>query len=506
MNGNFAADLQAVFAAHGSRPALRMADGAVWTYSDLAERTARLATVLVEAGVAPGDRVLAQVGKLPETVALYLATLQAGGVYVPLNTAYTAAEVAYFVADAQPRLFVRDADRTGLADEHGGAAVLTLGSGGGSLVQAMDAAEPRPDVAKRDGDDLAALVYTSGTTGRSKGAMLTHDNIRSNARALRQCWSWRDDDVLLHALPLFHVHGLFIALHCALLGGTPTIFLPRFDVGTVKQHLPESTVMMGVPTFYTRLLQDADFGRSQCRGVRVFISGSAPLTEATFNAWQARTGHRILERYGMSETIINTSNPLQGERVAGSVGFALPGVAVRVTGEDGEPLPPDQVGAIEVRGENVFKGYWRRPEKTAEEFRTDGYFITGDLGVMDAEGRLSIVGRARDLVISGGYNVYPKEVESLIDQLDAVAESAVIGVPHPDFGEGVVAVVVPAGDPVSTDQVAAFLNGRLARFKQPKQVVNVQALPRNSMGKVQKNRLREAYEGLFGDQRDAGVQ
>ena len=498
MSGNFAADLETVFAAHGSRPALRMADGESWTYSDLAEQTARLATVLVGAGVAPGERVLAQVNKTPEAVALYLATLQVGGVYVPLNSAYTTTEVAYFLADAQPRVFVRDAASPALKGERAGLAELTLGRGDGSLVQAMDAAQPCFEVAERKGDDLAALVYTSGTTGRSKGAMLTHDNIRSNAEALRQCWGWRDDDVLLHALPLFHVHGLFIALHCALLGGTPTIFLPRFDVRTVKRHLPESTVMMGVPTFYTRLLQDADFNRDHCRGMRLFISGSAPLTESTFDAWQARTGHCILERYGMSETIINTSNPLHGERVAGSVGFALPGVAVRVAGEGGEPLPPGEVGGVEVRGENVFKGYWRQPEKTAQEFRSDGYFVTGDLGVMDAEGRLSIVGRARDLVISGGYNVYPKEVEALIDELDAVDESAVIGVPHSDFGEGVVAVVVPSGDPVSTEQVTAFLKDRLARFKQPKGVINVEALPRNSMGKVQKNRLRKQFAALFG--------
>ena len=497
MSGNFAADLEAVFAVRGSRPALRMADGGLWTYADLAERTARLAGVLVDAGVAPGERLLAQVGKTPEAVALYLATLKVGGVYVPLNAAYTAAEVGYFLADAQPRVFVRDPASPALADAHGGPKVLTLGRGEGSLLQAMDAAQPRSEVAARNGDDLAALVYTSGTTGRSKGAMLTHDNIRSNANALRECWGWQDDDVLLHALPLFHVHGLFIALHCALLGGTPTIFLPRFDVQAVKRHLPESTVMMGVPTFYTRLLQDADFNRGDCRSLRVFISGSAPLTEATFNAWETRTGHRILERYGMSETIINTSNPLHGERVAGSVGFALPGVEVRVAGEGGVPLPPGEVGGIEVRGENVFKGYWRQPEKTAAEFRPDGYFITGDMGVMDAEGRLSIVGRAKDLVISGGYNVYPKEVESLIDELDGVDESAVIGVHHPDFGEGVVAVVVPSGGPVSTEQVTASLKDRLARFKQPKQVVNVEALPRNSMGKVQKNRLREEYEGLF---------
>ena len=497
MSGNFATDLQAAFAGHGSRTALRMADGRSWTYADLAERTARLARVLVEAGVQRGDRVLAQVGKTPEALALYLATLQAGGVHVPLNSAYTAAEVDYFLDDAEPRVVVRDPASPALPGGRDGCTALTLDSEGGSLLDAMNAAEPRFEVAERHDDDLAALVYTSGTTGRSKGAMLTHRNLRTNAEALRECWGWRDDDVLLHALPLFHVHGLFIALHCALLGGTPTIFLPRFDVQAVKRHLPESTVMMGVPTFYTRLLQDAEFNHDHCRGIRVFISGSAPLTEATFDAWQARTGHRILERYGMSETIINTSNPLHGERVAGTVGFALPGVAVRIAGEDGEPLPPGEVGGIEVRGENVFKGYWRQPEKTAEEFRPDGYFITGDLGVMDANGRLSIVGRARDLVISGGYNVYPKEVESLIDELDGVAESAVIGVPHPDFGESVVAVVVPAGDPVSTDQVTAFLKDRLARFKQPKQVVNVEALPRNTMGKVQKNRLRDEFSGLF---------
>ena len=497
MSGNFAADLQAAFASHGSRAALRMADGGAWTYANLAERTARLAAVLVAAGVVPGNRVLAQVGKTPEAVALYLATLQVGGVYVPLNSAYTAAEVDYFLNDAEPRVVVRDPASPGLSGQRHSFAELTLDSGGGSLLDAMNAAEPRFEVAERQDDDLAALVYTSGTTGRSKGAMLTHRNLRTNAEALRECWGWRDDDVLLHALPLFHVHGLFIALHCALLGGTPTLFLPRFEVQAVKRHLPISTVMMGVPTFYTRLLQDAEFNRDHCRAVRVFISGSAPLTEATFDAWQARTGHRILERYGMSETIINTSNPLNGDRVAGTVGFALPGVAVRVAGEGGKPLPPGEVGGIEVRGENVFKGYWRQPEKTAEEFRADGYFITGDLGTMDAEGRLSIVGRARDLVISGGYNVYPKEVEALIDELDEVIESAVIGVPHPDFGEGVVAVVVPSSDAVSTDQVAAFLKDRLARFKQPKQVVNVEALPRNSMGKVQKNRLRKEFSGLF---------
>ena len=408
MNGNFAADLEAIFAANHSKPALRLVDGGVRTFGDLNDAAGRLAGVLVEHGVGPGDRVLAQVEKTPEAVALYIATLKVGGVYVPLNTAYTAAEVDYFVADATPRVFVRPPVGPHPKAGSSGPVVLTLGTQGEGLNAAMAATAPLEGVASRQADDLAALVYTSGTTGRAKGAMLTHRNIRSNALALCACWGWRGDDVLLHALPLFHVHGLFIALHCALLSATPTLFLPRFDVEAVLRLLPEATVMMGVPTFYSRLLDDPRLQRRHCAAMRLFISGSAPLTEQVFRAWQVRTGHRILERYGMSETIINTSNPLAGERVAGTVGFPLPGVEVRIAGGDGEILPAGQVGGIEVRGENVFKGYWRMPDKTAEEFRPDGFFITGDVGVLDGEGRLSIVGRAKDLIISGGYNVYPK--------------------------------------------------------------------------------------------------
>lgn len=498
MNANFASELQAVFAANRARPCFRLADGGVWTYGDLLDAVGRLAGVLVEQGVEPGDRVLAQVDKTPEAVALYIAALQVGGVYVPLNTAYTPPEVEYFIADAEPRLFVRSPSQTDSGAAPTSIAMLTLSAEGGSLREAMAAATPCDAQVARRADDLAALAYTSGTTGRSKGAMLTHGNIRSNALALRECWGWRDEDVLLHALPLFHGHGLFIALHCALLGGTPIVFLPRFDAGEVLRWLPQSTVMMGVPTFYSRLLSQPQLNWELCAGVRLFISGSAPLAEATFRAWEARTGHRILERYGMSETIINTSNPLHGERLAGTVGLPLPGVEVRVAGEGGGALPPGEVGMVEVRGENVFKGYWRQPEKTAEEFREDGFFITGDLGIMDGAGRLAIVGRSKDLVISGGYNVYPKEVEALIDEMDEVAESAVIGVPHPDFGEGVVAVVAASsGAAVSLQQVSAHLHERLARFKQPKMVVQVPALPRNSMGKVQKNRLREQFADLF---------
>jgi malonyl-CoA/methylmalonyl-CoA synthetase len=328
--------------------------------------------------------------------------------------------------------------------------------------------------------------------------MLTHDNLASNARVMLEAWGWRDDDVLLHALPIFHVHGLFVALHCALLSGTPMIFLPQFEPEAVLRGIDSgATVMMGVPTFYSRLLDRTDLDAARCAGVRLFISGSAPLTEQTFAAWEARTGSRILERYGMSETMMNTSNPLVGERVAGTVGFALPGVDVRIADESGGACAPGEVGVIEVRGRNVFAGYWGMPEKTAEEFRPDGFFVTGDLGRMDAAGRVTIVGRAKDLVISGGYNVYPKEVEGILDELPEVVESAVIGVPHPDFGEAVVAVLVPRGPAVSEERVRAALADRLARFKQPKAVVNVPALPRNAMGKVQKKELRETYRDLF---------
>ena len=475
-----------------------------WSFGTLWRTAGHMAAALSDRGVGAGDRVLAQVDKSPEALALYLATLRLGGVYVPLNTAYTSAEVDYFVKDAQPAVFVgrpgaeRDGPGHGIGDGRSTLGILSLGAdGGGTLAEAMRGTAPPPRVVPRDGKDTAAIVYTSGTTGRAKGAMLSHANLASNAHALRAAWGWRADDVLLHALPLFHVHGLFIALHCALLGGTPTILLPRFDTRAVVRSLPEAKVMMGVPTFYSRLLNHPGFGARHCAQMRLFICGSAPLTEQTFLLWAERTGHRILERYGMSETIINTSNPLHGERIAGTVGFPLPGVELRVVDTQGRIAPRGAVGMIEVRGENVFNGYWGMPEQTAQGFRADGFFITGDLGTQNDEGRVAIVGRGRDLIISGGYNVYPKEVETAIDALDEVVESAVIGVPHADFGEAVVAVVVPAGAPVEQPLLQAALDGRLARFKQPKKVVNVAELPRNAMGKVQKNQLREDWAELF---------
>ena len=447
-------------------------------------------------GVHPGDRVFVQVQKSAENLALYLACLKLGLVYVPLNTAYTEAELDYFVGDAEPVLYVGDqarADvacaklRTGNAQQ-----LLDFGSSdSGDRIEQSVATEPR------ESRDLAAILYTSGTTGRSKGAMLSHGNLSSNARSLSDEWGWQPTDVLLHALPIFHVHGLFIASHCALLNATPMIFLEKFEASQVMARLPDATVMMGVPTFYTRLLDRQDLNPAYVAHMRVFICGSAPLTEQTFGEWEQRTGHLILERYGMSETIINTSNPLQGDRVAGTVGYALPGQQVRVADEAGGPVPAGEVGMIEVAGPNVFQGYWRMPEKTAEELRDDGFFITGDLGVQDEDGRLSIVGRSKDLVISGGYNVYPKEVEAVLDEMPEIIESAVIGVPHRDFGEAVVAVVVASGAEVTLQDVDAALGSRLARFKQPKHVVNVAELPRNTMGKVQKNLLRDRHVGLF---------
>ncbi len=476
-------------------PALVLPERSPWSYDDLADAVDRAAAALASQGIGPGDRVVVQVAKTPGAVALYLGCLKVGAVYVPLNTSYTGAEVAYFLVDAQPALFV--AASTVSVPASAEVRVETLDADGrGSWADLVASAAPMRDTVDVADDDIAAILYTSGTTGRSKGAMLTHGNLLSNAEILCDYWAWQDDDVLLHALPIFHVHGLFVALHCALLRGTPIIFHPTFDTAAIIRDLPRSTVLMGVPTFYTRLLARDDFDAETCANMRLFISGSAPLTEQTFAAFEERTGHRILERYGMSETLMNTSNPLDGERVAGTVGFSLPGVDTRIAGEQGQPLPAGEVGGIEVRGPNVFKGYWRMPEKTAEEFREDGFFITGDMGTMDAEGRVTIVGREKDLVISGGYNVYPKEVETLLDEMPEVAESAVIGVPHEDFGEAVVAVLV-ARTPVDTAAIDAFLKDRLARYKQPKRVVCVDELPRNAMGKVQKNVLRETYRHLL---------
>ena len=493
---NFFAELEAGFKNHADQPALILSGQDDWSYAELLLQINRAAAELAAIGAGAGDRVLVQLPKSSENLALYLACLKLGLVYVPLNTGYTAAELDYFVSDAEPVLYVGEQHRSDVVSatlQPRDAERLLVFSSGASTSDDLAV----PLTAVRATDDLAAILYTSGTTGRSKGAMLSHGNLASNAHALSEEWGWQASDVLLNALPIFHVHGLFIASHCALLNATPMIFLEKFDASEVMARLPDATVMMGVPTFYTRLLGRSELTPDRVAHMRVFICGSAPLTEQTFEEWEQRTGHRILERYGMSETIINTSNPLQGERVAGTVGFALLGQQVRVADEAGVPVPTGEVGMIEVAGPNVFQGYWRMPEKTAEEIRGDGFFITGDLGVQAADGRLSIVGRSKDLVISGGYNVYPKEVEVALDDMAQVAESAVIGVPHPDFGEAVVAVIVPAAGEVTQAQVDAALGHQLARFKQPKRVMNVTELPRNTMGKVQKNLLREQYSDLF---------
>jgi malonyl-CoA/methylmalonyl-CoA synthetase len=459
----------------------------------------RAAAALAAAGVRPGDRVAVQVAKSPAALALYGGAVAAGAVFLPLNTAYTPAEVGYFTGNAEPAVLICDPERAAaLAPVANGARVLTLDAGGGGTFFALagDGATAAP--VPRAEEDLAGILYTSGTTGRSKGAMLTHRNLLSNARTLAALWEFTADDVLLHMLPIFHTHGLFVATNVVLLTGGRMIFCPGFDAGEAVRLMPQATAMMGVPTFYTRLLDDPRLDRALTAHMRLFVSGSAPLLAETHRAWEARTGHRILERYGMTETNMNTSNPYRGDRRAGTVGLPLPGVEVRVCDAAGVPLPPGEVGMVEVRGPNVFAGYWRMPEKTAEELRPDGFFITGDLGRFDADGYLTIVGRQKDLIITGGLNVYPVEVEEAIDALPGVLESAVIGVPHPDFGEGVLAVVAPRpGATVDPDGVVAALGERLAKFKLPKAVEVVDALPRNTMGKVQKAELRARYAARF---------
>ena len=479
-------------------------DGAVITYGDMEKRSARYADALARLGVGPGDRVAVQVEKSIEVIFLYLGCVRAGAVFLPLNTAYTPAEIEYFLGDAEPRVFVCDPGRMGalvpVAARTGVTHVMTLGADGrGTMAEAAAAASDSFADVERGPDDLAAILYTSGTTGRSKGAMLSHDNLASNALTLVDYWGFTRDDVLIHALPVFHTHGLFVATNMLLLAGGAMLFLPKFDPDQVLALMPRATSLMGVPTFYVRLLQHPGLSKEVTRGMRLFVSGSAPLLAETHREWQARTGHAILERYGMTETNMNTSNPYDGERIAGTVGFPLPGVDLRVAEpESGKVLGTEEIGVIEVRGPNVFKGYWRMPEKTAQEFRADGFFITGDHGKVDARGYVHIVGRGKDLIITGGYNVYPKEVETEIDLIPGVIESAVIGLPHADFGEGVAAVVVadPAKTP-SEAEILSALEGRLARFKQPKRVMIVPELPRNTMGKVQKNILRDTYAGLF---------
>jgi malonyl-CoA/methylmalonyl-CoA synthetase len=489
-------------AAPGSgREFLRTPDGRVFTYGDMFAGSAQVANCLWREGLRPGDRLAVQVEKSVEALVLYLACLRIGLVYLPFNPAYAPAEMEYFLRDAEPACAVVSPEKgPAIAALGSGVACLTLSPDGhsGSLMAQANGMACEFSDAVRAPDDLAAILYTSGTTGRSKGAMLTQRNLLSNAHILRDLWQFTSADVLLHALPIYHTHGLFTATNTVLLAGGSMILLPKFDCDAVFEHLPDATAMMGVPTFYTRLLNDPRLGRDTAAHMRLFISGSAPLLAETHHAFFARTGHPILERYGMTETNMIASNPYDGERVPGTVGFPLPGVEVRIAdSETGAPLPVDEIGVIEVRGPNVFKGYWRKPEQTAASFR-DGFFITGDLGKFDARGYLHIVGRAKDLVISGGFNVYPKEVEMEIDALAGVMESAVIGVPHPDFGECVTAIVVCDEAARLTEAgIIGALATRLAKFKLPRRVIFVDELPRNAMGKVQKNALRETYEDLF---------
>lgn len=496
---------EALFQPHAGsdRPFLILPEGEAVSYDGFLRLSARYAHALGALGLQPGDRVALQLEKSPHMLALIAAAIASGIIFLPLNTAYTATEVRYFVRDAGARLLLVDGAKTDMlapVAEEAGALCLSLNADGSGTFGAR--AEGQPDThmpVARGPDDLAALLYTSGTTGRSKGAMLSHRNLLSNAEVLTREWRFTSDDVLLHALPIFHTHGLFVATNVALLAGCPMIFLPRFDAGQIIALLPQATAMMGVPTFYTRLLADPRLDRALTRGIRLFVSGSAPLLAETHRQWHARTGHTILERYGMTETNMNSSNPYEGERRAGTVGLPLPGVEVKVCDATGTELPRGEVGVIEVRGPNVFQGYWQMPEKTREELRADGFFITGDLGVMGKDGYLTIVGRAKDLIISGGFNVYPKEIEELLDAQGGVVESAVIGVPHADFGEAVVAVVV--ADPANRPEIAtlrAALARDLAKFKQPKHIEIVSDLPRNTMGKVQKNLLRDRFKGLFG--------
>lgn len=488
---------------HANRELLCTGDGRSYTYADIDRQSARLANYLAGVGVTTGDRISVQVEKTPESFCLYLACLRAGFVFHPLNMAYTANELEYFLNNAEPAVVVCD-PRNESAIKHialsaGTRQVLTLdGDGAGTLTDGARNAVSSFDVVARGEDDIAALLYSSGTTGVPKGIMLTHANLLRNTEALVDAWQFTDSDRLLHALPIFHVHGLFVAIGCVMLSGASMRWLPGFNVAEVMRYLPECTVLMGVPTYYTRLLKQSSFNAQLTAGVRLFVSGSAPLLEETFVEFEGRTGHRILERYGMTETNMNTSNPLQGERKPGTVGPPLPGVEVRIMDDDGNVLGVEEIGNLQVKGPNVFIGYWKMPDKTAEDFTEDGFFNTGDKGKIDEDGYVSIVGRAKDMVITGGLNVYPKEIELFIDDLPGVSESAVIGVPHPDFGEGVVAVVVPEtmGE-VSEKDILDACKSELANFKVPKRIVFVDELPRNTMAKVQKNVLRDSYRQLL---------
>lgn len=500
MTDNYLHDF--IFARHQDKATpFLITEQTVFSCVDFAELVNRLGNTLISAGLKPGGRVAMQVEKSVPAFALYAATIKAGGVFLPLNTGYTAAELEYFIGDATPSvLVVRPEDEEKLTPlaRQVGADVFTLDDNGqGSLLDAASSQNPEMRSVPRGADDLAAILYTSGTTGRSKGAMLSHRNLCSNTEALAETWKFTEDDILLHALPIYHTHGLFVAGNLLAMTGGQMIYLPRFQIDDVLKHLPEATTMMGVPTFYTRLLADQRFTKESAAHIRLFVSGSAPLLAETHVEFEARTGQRILERYGMTETGMNTSNPYDGDRRAGTVGMALPGVSVRLAdAKTGDSVAPGEIGIIEVKGDNVFSGYWQMPEKTAESFRKDGYFITGDMAMEDAEGYITIVGRDKDLIISGGLNIYPKEVEEAINDLPGVVESAVIGVPHPDFGEGVVAIVVREST-IDAMDIKNGLKEKLAAFKQPKEVIFMDNLPRNSMGKVQKANLRKVHGDLF---------
>ena len=505
-NANLFAALRAAFPPDLDATAVETDNGLFYSWRDLDRASAMIANLLDALKLEPGARIAVQVEKSVEAMLLYLATLRAGYVFLPLNTAYQSAEIAYFIGNAEPAVVVctsANAHWIGpIAQSAGTRHVFTLDDDRtGTLLEVAAQCSDRHTVAQKAEDDMAAILYTSGTTGRSKGAMLTHRNLLSNAEVLKDYWGWTKGDVLIHALPIFHVHGLFVALHGALLNGSKMLWFGKFDPKRVAARLPDATVFMGVPTLYVRLLAEPGLTKKAVRNMRLFVAGSAPLLIETFNEWQQRTGHTILERYGMSETAMLTSNPydpVQGERRGGTVGFPLPGVQLRVRDDQGRDCLTDEIGGIEVSGPNVFAGYWRMPEKTREEFTHDGFFKTGDVGKVDGLGYVTIVGRSKDLIISGGYNVYPAEIEGFINDLPGVAESAVIGVPHGDFGEvGVAVITARAGATVDGDAILATLKRQLANFKIPKRCFIVAELPRNTMGKVQKALLREQHKALF---------
>lgn len=507
MSQNLYDILKSRFPLNCNTPCLILQEGRVITYDEIDRESARMANLLINKfKVEPGDRVAVQIRKSQYALFLYLGVLRTGAIYLPMNDAYQKHEVEYFLKDAKPKVFFCVPEKKDVSIEMARNAgvpyVQDIDERGiGYFFDVYYKESDKFDTVETNADDIAAILYTSGTTGRPKGAMLSHKNLSVNAITLHKYWAFQKGDVLLHMLPIYHVHGLFVANHCALLNGSPIFFEPKFDVKRAIELLPKSTVFMGVPTYYVRLLLDENFNSEVCRNMRLFISGSAPLLPETFEEFKRRTGHIILERYGMTEGGMFASNPYDGLRKPGTVGFPLPGVSIRIVNSEGKEVGINEVGYIQVRGENIFKGYWGMPEKTKEEFTEDGYFKTGDMGKWDSDGYLSIVGRSKDLIITGGLNVYPKEIEEVIDRIPGVFESAVVGLPHPDFGEAVSAFIVKkddeAGEKLKEEVVISILKNTIANFKVPKAVFFISELPRNSMGKVQKNVLRERYSGHF---------